>query len=302
MGKFIVFAFIGCSLIFLSTSCQQEENASPVNDAESDVVKIATDLSIHLQYPATEAYDSACIVFKNATSVVRYKLTLNDEHHVATGHVSIPSGNWNISTSYFSTVVKDYESLEKNGVVSLEITPTATDLISTEAFVFIEENADPITLKSFRWTGYYYYHLYLDNKLEGFVRLPQDPINPFIEISTFNPGWIYAYADRTFYNTAPDGSSHWYQGGGAFEVYDDVAAIIDSTSLKPGISGVKNKTWNYVDCLVMVHDTKNNELTVYHNWDLRASFDGRIKSGLRQVDWRKTKIIDDRKRRMNLIH
>jgi len=275
-----------------------------------DIIRTTASLNIHLQYPDLGTYDSAIIVFKNSTSIVKQKLTLDNTSHIATGHVSIPFGDWNISTSYFLTIVKDYESLEKNGVVNLQVSSTATDLISDEAHVFVEDNSDPIAIKSFNWIDYYYYQLRLliknVNTVEGFVRLPKDPANPFIEIATFKPKWIYAYADRSFYNSSLDGTRNHFQGGDAFELYGTSGDthdrldkdIIDTTSLAPGISEVSGEVWNFVDCLIIVEGIdSDHELLIYHEWDLRTS-SGRISSTSNEATWSKTNV--DKRKRINL--
>jgi hypothetical protein len=209
---------------------------------------------------------------------------LDNASHIATGSITdLPCGDWRISTSYFSTITSNHQSLEKNGVVDLQISPTATDLISTETFLYIEEDVDPINMKSFKWTEYYYHQLFFENKLEGFVRLPKDPTNPFIEITTFNRRWTYAYADRSFYNRNSDGL--YLQGSCAFEVYGkggdnyDLLEnhIIDTSSLEPGISKVRDKVWNFVDGIILMYDNNGNEFSLFRTWDLRTS-GGRIKS------------------------
>lgn len=252
----------------------------------------SVNLNINLQYPAIAAFDSAYIVFTNSTSELKLKLTLNNESHIATGRITVPSGDWNISTSYYSTIIRNLESSENKGVVDLLITSTATDLISNGVTVYINDTNAPIR-KSFTWIDYYYYYLFLNNKYEGFVRLPKDPLNPFIEISAYNPKWIYAYADRSFYNRSLDGSSNYFQGGGAFEVYYDLEDIIDTVSFAPGISELSDKVWTYADGLIILEDnTGENELLIYHVWDLRTS-NGRIKSS--STTWSKAE-MDKRKR------
>jgi hypothetical protein len=252
-----------------------------------DVVSRVTNLNLQIHHPDSGSYDSAYIVFKNAETEIKKKLILNNSTYTATGVVAnIPSGNWNISSSFFSTIEPNYESLEKTGVINLEITHSATDLITTEGFAFIKDGNDAAQ-KSIDWVEYYYYQLYLrsaSNTVEGFVRLPKDPTNPFVEIRTFEQKWIYAYVDRSFYNSSSDGTSNFFQGGGAFEIYGQYgkthdrlsANIIDTTSLAPGISKVANKVWNFVDAVIIIAGTTpDEELLLYHVWDFRTS-PGRI--------------------------
>jgi hypothetical protein len=275
-----------------------------------EVVKIATDLNIHFQYPDISTYDSAYIVFKNDAAVIKQKLTLNNISHIATGHVTnLPVGNWNISTSYFSTITKNYESLEKNGVTDLSISSTATDLISDETGVYIDGN-NPVK-KSFNKVDYYYYQLYSTApKLEGFVRLPVDPLNPFVQITTFNRNWSYAYADRSFYDAGTSGDDRFLvANSGAFEVYGTSGdthdrldgTIIDITSLAPAIAEVSGKAWNFVDCLIVIIDgTTGENLNLYHVWDLRTPpTGGRIPSNLNPVKWGKTEIEERKKWSLN---
>jgi len=274
-----------------------------------DVVPRVTNLNLEVHYPDTITYDSAYIVFRNPETEIKQKLNLNNSTYVARGVVAnIPSGNWNISTSFFSTIRRNYQSLEKSGVVDLDITTAATDLISTANFAFIKDGDDP-TSKSIRWTEYYYYQLFLtsaSNTPEGFVRLPKDPTNPFIEIRTFRQKWIYAYVDRSFYNSSPDGTSKHYQGGGAFEIYGKYGNtydkldvdIIDTTSLAPGILSVSSKLWNLVDCVVLVEGvTTDQELLIYHVWDLRAS-SGRVGSKSEAANWGKLEM--EKRKRLHL--
>jgi hypothetical protein len=252
-----------------------------------DVVSRPISLKLQIHYPDSGSYDSAYIVFKNSETEIKQKLILNNSTSTANGFVTnIPSGNWNISSSFFNTIEPNYESLEKTGLVNLDITPAATDLITTEVFAFIKDGNDAAQ-KSIDWVEYYYYQLYLrsaSNTVEGFVRLPKDPTNPFVEIRTFEQKWIYAYVDRSFYNSSSDGTSNFFQGGGAFEIYGQYGEthdrlspdIIDTTSLVPGISKVANNVWNFVDALIIVEGaTPDQELLLYHVWDFRTSH-GRI--------------------------
>ncbi len=239
-------------------------------------------LNIHLQYPALTLFDSAYIVFTNDSSEIKYNLALDNSLHVATGHVDIPVGDWKISTSYFSNIIANYKSLETTGTVELAISHAATDLISTENTVFIKHKSDPVNIKSFIWEEYYYYQLYLGNTVEGFARLPKDPTNPFIDVSTFQSKWLYLFTSRSFYNSSLDGSSNYHQGSCAFEVYGKSGdshdrlekRIIDTTSLEPGILQVKNKTWNLVDGFIIMYDHSGNELLLYYEWDLRTPTGG----------------------------
>jgi hypothetical protein len=260
-------------------SCQQAENISPSGDPNATTVN----LNIRLQYPNPVSFDSAFVVFKNSAAEFKLRLTLDNTSHIATGRIAdLPFGEWKVAASYFSTIMANHKSLEKTGVVTLQITPTATDLISTETFVSIKEKADRRNLKSFQWTDYYYHQLYLDHRLEGFLRLPQDPTNPFIEISTFSRKWTYAYADRSFFNRSSDGTSNYLQGSCAFEIYgrggngNDLLEnhITDTTALAPGISMVRDKVWNYVNGIILMYDNSGNEFLLFHTWDLTTS--GRV--------------------------
>ena len=248
-----------------------------------DVVSRPISLKLQIHYPDSGSYDSAYILFKNSETEIKQQLILNNSTYTATGLVAnIPSGNWNISFSFFSTIEPNYESLEKTGVVNLNITPTATDLTSTASLASIIGGND-ITQKSIDWVDYYYYQLYLrsaSNTVEGFVRLPKDPTDPFVEIRTFAQKWIYAYVDRSFYNSSSDGTSNFFQGGGAFEIYGQYGKthdrlspdIIDTTSLVSGIAKVTNKPWNFVDAVIIIAGTTpDEELLLYHVWDFRTS-------------------------------
>lgn len=279
MKKIILSTVPVFALLGIFSSCDHED-ASPARDPDATAVN----LDIHLHYPDLVSFDSANVVFKNSTMEVKLRLNLDNASHVATGHITdLPCGEWKVSTAYFNTI--DHGTVEKNGVVKLQITPTATDLISTEAFVFVEEKADPIDLHSFKWTDYCHHQIFLENKREGFVRLPRDPTNPFMEITTVNPRWTYVFADRSFYNRNSEATSNYYQGSCAFEVYGkggdnyDLLEnhIIDTTSLESGISRVRDKVWNFVDGVILMYDTGGNEFLLFHTWDLRIS-GGRIKS------------------------
>ncbi len=265
-----------------------------------DVVERVAELNLQIQYYDSANYDSAYIVFRNSETEIKQKLILNNETHTAAGLVpKIALGNWSVSISFFSTMTGNYESLEKTAVFDLDITPTATDLISNANTAFIKDKNDPIN-KSIRWMDFYYYQMYSEGSMasEGFVRLPVDPTDAFIEIGTFHPKWIYAYVDRPFYNSSSDGTSNHYQGGGAFEIYGKYGNtydrldgdIIDTTSLAPGISKVVNKTWNFVDGLIIVEGANTNQtLFVYHVWDLRSS-NGRVRSRSDVITWNRQKI------------
>jgi hypothetical protein len=276
-------------LLFLC-SCQEEENPSPAGDPGV----IAVSLNIHLQYPGPVSFDSAYVVFKNSTTEIKQRLILDNSAHIASASITdFPRGPWKVSTSYFSTIIENHESLENNGVTDLLITPTTTDIISDEAGVYVKDGNAPVP-KSFKWVDYYYYQVSLNNKPEGFIRLPKDPGNPFIQIATFTPRWIYAYADRSFINRSSDGTSNHLQGSGAFEIYGEGGDthdrldrdIIDSTSFAPVITGVRDKEWNLVDCIIILYDDNDNEILFYHVWDLRIP-GGRVKSGLQPGKWSK---------------
>jgi hypothetical protein len=251
----------------------------PVQD---DVLAKQVNINIHLQYPALTAFDSAYIVFTNDSTELKYTLTLDNLLYVATGHVPIPVGNWKISTSYFGNIIANYKSLETAGTVELQVSNAATDLISNETNVFIKHGSGSADLKVFHWEKYYYYQLFLGNTIEGFARIPTDPTNPFIEVTTFQSKWIYLFTSRSFYNRRQDGSSYYHQRSCAFEVYGKSGdshdrlekRIIDTTSLQPGILQVKDKTWNYVDGLIILYDDQDNELLFFDEWDLRTSTGG----------------------------
>lgn len=279
MKKIILSAMSVFALLGFFSSCDHED-ASPARDPDATAVN----LNIHLYYPDLVSFDSANVVFKNSTTEIELKLNLDNASHIATGYITdLPCGEWKVSTSYFSTI--DHGTLEKNGLVKLQITSTSTDLISTETFVYIEEKADPIKLRSFKWTDYCHHQIFIENKREGFVRLPRDPTNPFTEITTFNPRWTYVFAYRSFYHRNSEPTSNYYQGGGAFEIYGkggdnyDLLEnhIVDTTSLESGISMVRDKVWNFVDGIILMYDNNGNEFLLFHTWDLRIP-GGRIKS------------------------
>ncbi len=248
---------------------------------DDDLAK-QVNLNIHLRYPALTAFDSAYVVFTNDSTELKYTLTVDNLLYAATGHVRIPVGNWKISTSYFGNIIANYKSLETAGTVELQISNAATDLISNETNVFIKDGSGPADLKTFLWEKYYYYQLFLGNTIEGFARIPTDPTNPFIEVTTFQSKWIYLFTSRSFYNRSQDGSSNYHQGSCAFEVYGKSGdshdrlekRIIDTTSLQAGILQVKDKTWNYVDGLIILYDDQGNELLFFDEWDLRTSTGG----------------------------
>ena len=280
-------------LLLFFLACQHEEKITPANDDGNASSFTISNLNLQIHYPDLNRYDSAYVILKNFEGEIKQKLILNNSSYVATGIIPlIPPGDWKISISFFITIEANYESLEKNAVVNLKLTPSALTIISKDGVAFINDGNNPIK-KSFRWVEYYYYQLYTyltnTNKPEGFLRLPKDPTNPLIEIVTFNPKWIYAYADRSFYNRSSDDKSNYYQGGIAFEVYGESGStydrlerdIIDTTSLAPGISEVLNKEWNYVDGIVIVVGANSDELLLYHVWDLRTSSSGRLNQAQR---------------------
>jgi hypothetical protein len=291
MKTFVMKAIRFSFLLLFSSACQDEEKITPLNEGENFSSYTVSNLKLQIHYPDLNHYDSAYVILKNSGGEIKQKLILNNSSYIATGTIAlVPPGDWKISTSFFNTIETNYQSLEKNAVFDLKITPKATDLISRDEIAFIKDGNNPIN-KSFSWMDYYYYQLYINsnstNIPEGFLRLPVDPTNPFVEIVTFNPKWIYAYVDRSFYNRSLDDNSNYYQGGIAFEVYGESGNtydrldrdIIDTTSLAPGIEEVLDKEWNYVDCVVIVAGANSNdEILVYHVWDLRTSSIGRIKS------------------------
>lgn len=286
-------------LIVAFYSCSEEHSPSP---STSDIALVPTvaKLNLQIRFPDSGVYDSAYIVFSNADTEVKQKLTLNNATHTAVGVVTnITAGKWNISSSFFSTIVGDYESLEKNVSFDLILSGTTTDLIFDETSAFTKGGNHPVST-SIHWKGFYYYQLYSAglSAPEGFVRLPADPADPFVEIRTFHPKWIYAYVDRSFYNRSDDGTSNFYQGGGAFEIYgtegntyDRLARhIVDTTSLAPGISQVIDKVWNFADCLVVIEGVAYDQtLIIYHVWDLRSS-NGRHTSRPDVKTWSKERI------------
>ena len=286
-------------LVLIFCSCNEEQTPSPI---ASDIALVPTiaRLNLEIRHPNSGIYDSAYIVFSNADTEIKQKLTLNNTTYKAVGAVpNITAGKWSISTSFFSTITPNYESLEKNVSFDIIISRTTTDLILDETSAFIKDGNNPVKI-SIGWKGFYFYQLYSAglSAPEGFVRLPADPADPFVEIRTFHPKWIYAYIDRSFYNRSTDGSSNFYQGGGAFEIYgtegntyDRLAGhIIDTTSLLPGISNVINKVWNFADCLVVIEGVEYDQtLIIYHVWDLRSA-NGRATTRSDVATWSKQKI------------
>lgn len=236
-------------------------------------------LDVRLHYPALAHFDSALIVFTNASSTIKYNLTLDNSSYTAAGRVVIPAGEWKISASYFSTKIGDYKSLESIGITDVTITPSGTQLISTNDAIFVKDKSGTVNYKPFHWEEYYRYLLYLGSTVEGFARLPKDPTNPYIEVFTFQSKWTYMFVSRSFYNRSLDESSNYHQGSAAFELYGKNGdtydrlekRIIDTTSLKPGVVQVKDKAWNFADGLIIMFDHHGNELSLFYEWDLRAS-------------------------------
>lgn len=275
--------------LFLSLSCQQEEILShkPVQLGNEDpgvgVGQETSILNVVIHYPASNAYDSAYITFKNPDGEITEKLALDIVNSVALKTITgINQGKWNVSISFFSTIKSLYESLEQNAKFTIDIGSTTTDLISTNDLVSIKEKNGTLH-KTIRWNEFFYYQLFVHSDTatpQGFVRLPRDPTNPFVEIRTFEQKWIYAYVDRSFYNSSPDGANNHFVGGGAFEIYgqygesyDRLASdIIDSTSLNASIAQVANQKWTLADCIVViVGSATDQELLTYHVWDFRAT-------------------------------
>jgi hypothetical protein len=268
-------------ILVLLSACLNEDTLLPDDEGTPPEV-VVTKLRIQVQYPAIKSYDSARIIFKNDKEEIRQKLILDSVSYVASGTVDdIGFGTWNISISFFKNTIENYKSVETNAAVNLDIIPTATALISTQNSIFIDDEKNQ---KAIRWLQYYYYqlHRYSDNSdtPDGFLRLPFDPTHPFIEIATFKPDWIYAYADRSFYNRSLDEHRNYYHGGGAFEVYGHSGSmydrldsdIVDTTSFVQGIASVRNKDWNLADCLVIVSGADlGEELVIYHVWDFRRT-------------------------------
>jgi hypothetical protein len=285
MKKLITSAAQLLALTVFCYSCKEETPLSP-ETSKIELTSAITNLNLQIQYPDSGNYDSAYIVFRNTESEIKESLILNNATYTAIGVVpNIGAGSWYITASFFRTITTDYQSLEKTGDFSVDITRSATDLIADESSAFINDGSYPIK-KTIRRREFYYYQMYSagSSAPEGFVRLPADPADPFVEVATFSPKWIYAYVDRSFYNRNADGTSNHYQGGSAFETYGThgitydrlESDIIDTTSLASGISEVVNKEWNYVDCLVMIEGTTPGQsILIYHVWDLRSS-NGRI--------------------------
>jgi hypothetical protein len=308
MKKLIASAAQLLATLVIFSSCSEEPSLSPITSS-IDLVPMVASLNLQIRYPDSGSFDSAYIVFKNSDTEVKQKLILDNSTYAAVGVIpNITAGKWNISASFFSTIIADYESLEKSVSFNLIITPTATDLITDETSAFVKDGKDPIRT-SIRRTEFYFYQLYSAglSAPEGFVRLPADPADAFVEIGTFNQKWIYAYVDRSFYNSSLDGISNFYQGGGAFEIYGSNGTtydrlpgdIIDTTSLVPGIYEVRSKEWNFVDCLVMIEGlTYDQSLVIYHVWDFRTSNSGG-RSRSDAAIWDRTKI---EKRKRNYLH
>jgi hypothetical protein len=267
--------YVKWTVIFLVIliSCQQE------GDLLTDSGTGEGNLLIRLQYPEKTQYDSAVALFKASRVEIKKRLTLNNASEIASGHVAVPAGDWNVSIFFYLTGGKNV-ILETTANFDISITADVKELTSQNNE--IQSDGKITVKKSFLWKNYYNYCLYLDQALQGFVRLPKDPTDPFIEISTFNANWTYAYADRLFYNRSLDGSSAYYQAGGAFEVYDSVESIIDTTSFKKGISLLFNKKWNYANSMVIIYDDKDHELFLFHVWDLRIG-EGKMKVSLDEL-------------------
>jgi len=287
MKKLITSAAQLLALTVFCYSCKDETQISP-ETSKIELTSLITNLNLQIQCPDSVSYDSAYIVFRNTKGEIKESLILNNTTYTATGIVPyIGAGNWYVTTSFFETITKDYQSLEKSGDFSVDITRSAQDLIAEESSAFIKDGSDLIK-KTIRRRAFYYYQLYSAglSTPEGFVRLPVDPADPFVEVATFSPKWIYAYVDRSFYNRTADETDNHYQGGSAFETYGThgntydrlESDIVDTTSLAPGISKVVNKEWNYVDCLITIEGTTHEQsILLYHVWDLRSS-KGRISS------------------------
>ena len=142
-------------LMLLLSSCLNEEIITDENKPPGGIAN----LDIQIQYPSTNVYDSVRIIFKNGVREIKKKLMLDSTTYIALGTVTnIPRGSWNISISFFKTVVENYKSLETTAVVQLEIPSNASRLISKQDVIFINEENHK---KPLLWDEYYYYQLHL---------------------------------------------------------------------------------------------------------------------------------------------
>jgi hypothetical protein len=250
------------TLMFLE-SCEKES----VQPAPSPIVY---DLKINLQLD-TKTYDSVIVLFSRPDAQVQKKLVIDETNHRASATIeAIDTGTWKIAIAEYRSIQPGSETHEDNGTVSLIIASNTT-VINSDGLTITGNGQHPQTGLAISWTAYFDYYLHSSNKrLKAFLRLPEDPLNPLVELTTFDPSLIYVYADRTFYNSGTDGSAHFVRGSGAFEVYEKIEHVVDTTSLLPVVSAVKDKNWNLADALVIIEGSNDNEeLTVYHIWPAR---------------------------------
>src|SRR5262245_10480622 len=107
MKKSIAAQLLTLTVIFYS--CNEEEILSP-NTIDIDFIGTGTSLNLRVQYPDSTSYDSAYIIFRNSEIQIKQKLILNNTTYIADGIVTnIAAGNWNNSTSFFRTIISNYE-------------------------------------------------------------------------------------------------------------------------------------------------------------------------------------------------
>jgi hypothetical protein len=258
MQKLITAILPFCAMLVASHACKQEE------DMEGD----RTGIFIHLRYPEQVDYDSAFMVLKDSVSEIRYKLTLDNQTYIATGYIpGIPVGDRKVSIAYYNKYAGEYQHSEKTGVANIRITPTITDIVSDDVLSLQVKDQNGLVTKPIAWTDYYYFRVENNiHKKAGFARIPQDPMNPFIEVAMTDPAWEYIFVDRTFYHIDYFGfpDLQWiYVEGGAMEIYD--AHLVDTTAFARD----NTRYVNFVDMIIVAYGADaDDEVLLYYAWDL----------------------------------
>lgn len=229
-----------------------------------------TDIFIDLRYPEQVDFDSALMILKDSALEIRYKLTLNNQTHLATGYIpGVPVGDRKVSIAYYNEHVNSYQHSEKTGVSNIRITPTTTDIISDNIVSLQVKDQNGLVTKPIAWTDYYYLHLENNfHKRVGFARIPQDPMNPFIEVAMANPAWSYISATREFYHLDYFGHPElqWVHiESGATEIYG--AHLLDTTSFVRRNTRYVNFVGMYI--LAFASDAHNDEeASLIYTWNL----------------------------------
>jgi hypothetical protein len=251
----VLSTFAGCS----------DEVDGPLVEEEIVLRRGHVDLDVAvLVHPLAPACSSGQLTLRNSAVTVMKPLAFAGAR--ATLRLrGVATGTYRVEYTCAETVIDRYLRKVTTATAEVAIGTGTTGLIFEEPVVHVADrrgtSASPLAARHL-----FEYSLVARGAVQAVVRVPLDPSDPFFEASAPGPSWSYLYADRTFFDTGPDGTSGFLRGSAAFERYGELAHVLGTAEFQSVVDTVASTVWTRADSLVILVDDLGEELLLYHVW------------------------------------